>query len=57
MFCLLGILDQGQVTNISVKFPWLSTLFTTTTQVQGLNARLVKLCEKELNPFPYNDTF
>ena len=46
MFCLPDIrpcvLDHGQVTKHFREFLWLCTLFTTTTQMQGLSARLGK---------------
>ena len=42
MYCLPDILDLGQVTNYFCRVPLVMySLYTTTTQMQGLNARLV----------------
>ena len=39
-YAMLCLPDHEQVQNISVEFLWICILFSTTTQMQSLNARL-----------------
>ena len=49
-FCLPVFSIKGKGQNISLQFVWLCTSFSTTTQMQGLNARLtlhLSSCNKQ----------